>query len=171
MSSSKTRDFPECQTSGEYGYYSKLLNKPFDTLDELKAEEEKVKAEQARKEEAKALVKKDSDEVNKAFALRNEARKAYNEKATEAYKTYLETIKKAKEEYEASIKEVKEAKRNAEIEFDKKYREFDKNHPEGYRLILKDGDDVLTVDQEKKCSYSDLFEDMSKVFDSFFKIW
>ena len=152
-------------------YYSEILNKNFDTEKDLVEAEKKHTEELTKKEETKALVKKESDEVNKAFALRNEARKAYNEKAAEAYKTYLETIKKAKEEYEASIKEVKEAKRNAEIEFDRKYREFDKNHPEGYRLILKDGDDVLTVEQEKKYNYSDLFEDMSKVFDSFFKIW
>ena len=171
MSSSKTRDIPESQTSGEYGYYSKLLNKPFDTLDELKAEEEKVRAEEAKKAEAKALVKKESDEVNKAFIARNEARKIYNETAADSYKKYLQDMKLAREKYEESIKEVKEAKRKAELEFDNVYREFDKKHPEGYRLILKDGDDVLTVEQDKNYDYNDLFEDIDKVFNSFFKLW
>lgn len=80
-------------------------------------------------------------------------------------------MKLAREKYEESIKGAKEAKRKAELEFDNAYREFDKKHPEGYRLVLKDGDDVLTVEQDKNYDYNDFFEDMDKVFNSFFKLW
>lgn len=149
-------------------YFSEILNKNFDTEDEcVKAEKEHAETE-AKKAEAKALVKKDSDEVNKSFVIRNEARRSYNDKVKEAYKIYKEKVLAARKEYEESIEEVRKAKDKAELEFDKKYREFDKNHPEGYRLILKDGDDVLTVDQEKKYN-SELFEAFDKFFDSFFR--
>lgn len=152
-------------------YYSEILEKNFDTEEDLvKAEKEHAEAE-AKKAEAKALVKKESDEVNKAFVARNEARKIYNEKAADSYKKYLQDMKLARETYEESIKEVKEAKRKAELEFDNVYREFDKKHPEGYRLVLKDGDDVLTVEQEKNYDYNDFFEDIDKVVNSFFKLW
>ena len=62
-------------------YYSEILNKNFDTEKDLVEAEKKHTEELTKKEETKALVKKESDEVNKAFALRNEARKAYNEKS------------------------------------------------------------------------------------------
>ena len=148
-------------------YYSELLNKQFDSAEEcLKAEKEHEAAE-AKKAEAKAVVKKDSEEVNKAFIVRNEARRNYNDKVKESYKVYKEKLLAARKEYEDSINEVKKIKDEAELEFDKKYREFDKKHPEGYRLVLKDGDDVLTVDQEKK-NTSDLFEAFDNLFNSFF---
>ena len=62
-------------------YYSEILNKNFDTEQELVKAEEEHKAEQAKKEEAKALVKKESSEVEDAFKARNAARHAYNEAA------------------------------------------------------------------------------------------
>lgn len=149
-------------------YFSEILNKNFDTEAEcVKAEKEHEEAE-SKKAEAKALVKKDSDEVNKAFTIRNEARRSYNDKVKEAYKIYKEKVLAARKEYEESIEEVRKAKDKAELEFDKKYREFDKNHPEGYRLILKDGDDILTVNQEKKYS-TDVFEAFDRFFESFFR--
>ena len=148
-------------------YFSETLNKYFDTEDAcVKAEKEHEEAE-AKKAEAKALVKKDSDLVNQAFAVRNEARRNYNEKVKESYKIYKDKVLAARKEYEDSIKEVEEAKYKAELDFDKKYREFDKNHPEGYRLILKDGDDILTVDQEKKYN-SNWIEAFDNFFNSFF---
>ena len=149
-------------------YFSETLNKYFDTEDAcVKAEKDWEEAE-AKKAEAKALVKKDSDEVNKSFVIRNEARRSYNDKVKEAYKIYKEKVLAARKEYEDSIKDVEEAKTKAESEFDKIYREFDKNHPEGYRLILKDGDDVLTVNQEKRYT-TDVFEAFDRFFESFFR--
>lgn len=152
-------------------YYSEILNKNFDTEKDLVKAETEWKAAEDAKANLKAVVRKDAEIVNKAFTARNEARKAYNEKAAEAYKTYLEAIKKARDEYENTIEGIKTTKRNAEAEFDKQYREFDKKHPEGYRLVLKDGDDVLTVEQEKNYNYENLFEDMDRFFNSFFKLW
>lgn len=151
-------------------YYSEVLDKVFETEKELKAAEKEKAEEEKRKADAKALVKKESDIVNAAFVARNTARKAYNDKVSESYKIYLEKVKAAREEYENSIKEVVEAKNKAEAEFDTKYREFDKNHPEGYRLCLKDGDDVLTVNQEKRYN-ADFFDTFNKLAEMMFKNW
>ena len=48
------------------------------------------------------------------------------------------------------------------------------SHPEPFiftKTKAKDGDDVLTVEQDKKYNYDALFEDMDRFFNSFFKIW
>lgn len=94
----QTRDFPE----NEYGYYSKLLKKPFDTLDELKkAEEEyrKLHEEDLKlKEEKKAaadaireLEKQEFELWDKVFAKQDEIRAAKLEFARK-YGSYHETI-------------------------------------------------------------------------------
>ena len=69
-------------------YYSEILNKNFDTEKELVKAEEEHKAEQAKKEEAKLAVKKESAEVEEAFKAILEAQKAYNEKLDAFKKDY-----------------------------------------------------------------------------------
>lgn len=68
-----------------YGYYSKLLNKPFDTVDELVAAETKY------------------NEAHAAELRAKEEKKAAADKVNEAYKHYLEVCDKAN-------KEIREAK-------------------------------------------------------------
>ena len=156
-------------------YFSEVLNKNFDTEKELVEAEEEHKAEQAKKEEAKLVVKKESLEVEDAFKARNAARKAYNEKLVEARKTYNEVLRKAKDEFEASLKESTEALEKAEADYDNKLKAFQKAHPEGYRLSLKDGDNVVTytsnpVDYQVK-SISKEFDDMLDMFSNFLRRW
>ncbi len=61
-------------------YYSELLKKPFDTVEELE------KAEQEKKEQINALKKKNEERTTRAKEIEN------------AYKSYLDTKKKAFEE-------------------------------------------------------------------------
>ena len=153
-------------------YYSEILEKTFDTEEELvKAEKEHAEAE-AKKAEAKALVKKEADVVNDAFVARNTARKDYNDKVIEARKLYNEKVKAAQEEFNKSLEEVTEAKNEAEKSFQAKLQEFNKNHPEGFRLTLKDGDNVVTYYNESKFN-TDWFDEFDKMFDALrnFRIW
>ena len=76
-----------------------LENKKFDSVEELEKAEEEIKTALAKKEEAKALVAKESADVQDAFKARNAARRSYNEKLVEARKVYNEALKKAKEEF------------------------------------------------------------------------
>lgn len=147
-------------------YYSEILNKYFDSEDEcVKAEAEHKRAE-AAKAEAKALVAKESKGVEEAFKARNAARRTYNEKLIELRKTYDQTVRAAEEAFRTGLKEVREAKDVAEDDYDKKLSEFQKAHPEGYRLCLKDGDNVATItsdpfDYKPASSY---FDDMLDLF-------
>ena len=156
-------------------YYSETLNKYFDNEEDCVKAEEEYKAEQAKKEEAKLAVKKESSEVEEAFKARNAARKAYNEKLVEARKTYNEALRKAKDEFEASLKEPTDALEKAENEYDTKLRAFQKTHAEGYRITLKDGDNVVTyasnpADYQIKDISKD-FDDMLDMFSNFLRNW
>ena len=156
-------------------YYSDTLDKLFETEKELKDAEKADAEEKAKKEEAKLVVKKESSEVEDAFKARNTARKAYNEKLVEARKTYNEALRKAKDEFETSLKESTEALEKAEADYDAKLKAFQKAHPEGYRLSLKDGDNVVTytsnpVEYQIK-DISKEFDDMLDLFSSFLRRW
>lgn len=156
-------------------YYSEILNKNFDKVEDLEKAEEEHKAEQAKKEEAKALVKKESSEVEDAFKARNAARHAYNEKLVEARKIYNEALRKAKDEFEASLKESTETLEKAEADYDTRLKAFQKAHPEGYHITLKDGDNVVTytsnpVDYQIRSIDKD-FDDMLNMFSNFLRRW
>lgn len=156
-------------------YYSEILNKNFDTEQELVKAEEEHKAEQAKKEEAKALVKKESSEVEDSFKARNAARHAYNEKLVEARKIYNEALRKAKDEFEASLKESTEALEKAEADYDTRLKAFQKAHPEGYHITLKDGDNVVTYTSNPSeyqiRSIDKEFDDMLDLFSNFLRRW
>ena len=156
-------------------YYSDTLDKLFETEKELEDAEKADAEEKAKKEEAKLAVKKESSEVEDTFKARNAARKAYNEKLVEARKTYNEALRKAKDEFEASLKESTEALEKAEADYDAKLKAFQKAHPEGYRLSLKDGDNVVTytsnpVEYQIK-DISKEFDDMLDLFSDFLRRW
>ena len=90
MSSCKTRDLPESEKTGEtlsYGYYSKLLNKPFDTLDSL------VQAENAYKEEAEKKLRLVEEKKIRAKEV-EDAYLEYQKVKEEAYKQIAEAEKK-----------------------------------------------------------------------------
>jgi len=80
-----------------YGYYSKLLNKPFDTLDELKAaEEEYHKAhdeELKRAEERKQRAKAVEEAYRHSMDVRREANEAIRKADEEYYKLRNEFVK------------------------------------------------------------------------------
>lgn len=152
-----------------------LENKKFDSVEELEKAENEVKAEQAKKEEAKLALKKESAAVEEAFKTRNVARKAYNEKLVESRKTYNELLKKAKEEFEASLKEATEALEKAEADYNTKLVAFQKAHPEGYRITLKDGDNVVTYTSNPiEYHIRDInkeFDDMLDMFSNLLRRW
>ena len=71
------------QEAVSYGFYSKLLKKPFDSLEELKAAEDeynKAHAEELRKaEERKTRAKEVEDAYRSALEVRKEAKKIIDE--------------------------------------------------------------------------------------------
>ena len=144
-------------------YYSEKLDQLFETKELLEEAEKKHDAEEAKKEEARLVVKKESAEVTEAFKTRNAARRAYNEQIVKARKAYSEALRAAKEAFEADIKEASDSLEKAEEDFDTKLSAFQKAHPEGYHLTLKDGDNVVTF-----TSVGDLVKSINAEFDNVF---
>lgn len=86
------------EEAGNYGYYSKLLKKPFDTLDELKVAEdeynkanaEKIKLAEEKKADAKAI----EEVYQKAMNTRKLASQMIKDADAEYIKLRNEFIKK-----------------------------------------------------------------------------
>lgn len=150
-------------------YFSEILNKNFDTEKELVKAEEEHKAEQAKKEEAKLVVKKEASEVEEAFKTRNAARKEYNVKLIELRKTYNKEILEAKEKFEKGLEEISKDRDAAEVEYDTKLREFQKAH-QNYHITLKDGDNVVTLTSNNQISFPDINKEFDDILDLFSNI-
>ena len=89
----------ELTTVDSYGYYSKVLNKPFDTLEELKAAELKVREEAAAKEKLSAEKKARAEEVEKAYLEYQKVKEEAYKKISEAENKWLELRDKFAEDY------------------------------------------------------------------------
>lgn len=133
-----------------YGYYSKLLGQPFDTLDELKAAEDEYNKLHAAQEKAKAERAEEAAEVKKAA------------------EAYLDLVKRHKA--------IRDAQRESEEEYRAKFvalrDNFAKKH-NGYHLtITQNGDNVeVKVDEVRTRAISNWYEDQIRsikdIFDSF----
>lgn len=134
--------------TNEYGFYSKKLQKPFDTLEELLKAEEVAELEARAKAEAAAAKKADATKVEEAFKKVNEAKKIMNETIDVASKTYAEEMKTAKDKYIATVDQAEQAYILAEKEYKEKLSEFSKAHG-NFHMTLKDGDVVSTVSRQQ----------------------
>ena len=135
-------------TSNEYCFYSKKLQKPFDTLEELLKAEEVAELEARAKAEAAAVKKADATKVEEAFKKVNEAKKIMNETIDVASKTYAEEMKAAKDKYIATVDQAEQAYIAAEKEYKERLSEFSKAHG-NFHMTLKDGDVVSTISRQQ----------------------
>lgn len=133
----------ECTQS--YGYYSRVLNKPFDTVEELYAAEEAYYKELRLKEEAAAAKNADAQKVDAAFKALNTARKSYKEDITQLTKEYAEALENLKKAFELGKKDIQGKLATAEDTYQAALKEYADKHPEGYRLVLRDGDFETTI--------------------------
>ena len=136
------------QSTNEYGFYSKKLQKPFDTLDELIAAEEEVALAEAKKAEAATQKKADASKVEEAFKEMNAAKKAFNTTVDEASKIYAEEMKAAKDKYVATVDQAEVAYLEAEKKYKENLKAFSDKHG-NFHMTLKDGDVVTSISQQK----------------------
>lgn len=136
------------QAPNEYGFYSKKLQKPFDTVEELLAAEEAAELEARAKAEAAAAKKADATKVEEAFKKVNEAKKIMNETIDVASKVYAEEMKAAKDKYIATVDQTEQAYLAAEKEYKERLSEFSKAHG-NFHMTLKDGDVVSTISRQQ----------------------
>lgn len=145
-----------------YGYYSRVLQKPFDTLDELKDAEAAFYEAQRAKEAKAASKKSDAARVEEAFKALNAARKAYKDDLVALTASYAESLKKLKAGFETEKAAVHDKLAKAEVEYETALRTFTEKYPEGYHLTLKDGDFETTIRSSKNVT-----SDANKAFDIF----
>ena len=150
----------------QYGFYSRLLNKPFDTLQELKAAEEAVGIAEKEKEEKAKAKKEEANKVEKAFKNLNEVKKLYNAEIIEAKKAYSKIVTDAKDVLNKCLAEADKKLDEAQLKYSTALKEFTDKHPEGYHVTLKDGDNVTTISRSVT---RDPFVSFNTLFDSFFK--
>jgi pyruvate/2-oxoglutarate dehydrogenase complex dihydrolipoamide acyltransferase (E2) component len=149
----------------KYGYYSKLLCEPFDTLEELKEAEEAYYAKQKAKEDAAAQKKADAQKVDEAFKALNAARKAYKEDLTQLTKEYAEALENLKKTFEHGKRDIKGTLAAAEEAYEAALKEFTEKYDQ-YHLTLKDGDFETTI--EKQTSEDAAPKKTIDLFDLFF---
>ena len=121
------RDEASAETN-TYSYYSKVLKKPFDSLEELRKAEDEHQA---------ALTAKETKAAQKKLDAKKESLK----KVTDEYRESLETLKKS---FDAARTDVKNDLAKAEKAYSTALKEFTEKYSEGFHLTLKDGD-VETV--------------------------
>ena len=148
-----------------YGYFSKLLNKPFDTLDALvaaeKAEIESRNAKLKKSEEKKSDAKK----VEDAFKAVNAAKKTYDAEVLESQKACAKIIADAKAAYAQAVEASRKKVDAAEAKYAEALKEFTSKHPEGYHMTFRDGDTVTSISH---AAYDNMVHDF---YNSFLKLF
>ena len=154
----------------EYGYYSKKLKQPFDTLEELraaeaadqKAKEEKMQAAKAKKDAAVA--------VEDAYKALNAAKRLYKEELSDVIRRYTDAMKILQVDFEREKQAAAAKLMQAEADYKAKLKEFTDKHPEGFHITLKDGDYETTISQESNIKTSgDVYSDwIDKIFKTVF---
>jgi dsDNA-specific endonuclease/ATPase MutS2 len=134
---------PDCK----YGYYSRLLKEPFDTLKELEEAEEAYYAKQKAKEDAAAKKKTDAKVVEDAFKALNAARKVYKEDLTQLTKEYAESLENLKKAFELGKKDIHNKLAEAEETYQTALKEFTDRY-DSYHITLKDGDFETTLSKQ-----------------------
>ena len=148
----------------DYGFYSKLLKKPFDSLKEFQEAEAAYKAERQAKEDAAAAKKADADVVETAFKELNATRKAFTEQYTALNKNYTAALTELRTDYEKDRKALYEALAAAEEKYNASLKAFTDKYG-NFHLTLKDGDHQMTI--SNKTVQGDVSKRVSDLFNLF----
>lgn len=152
-----------------YGYYSRVLKEPFDSVEELKKAEEAYFAELKAKEDRSAQKKADAEVVEEAFKALNAARKAYKSEIAQITDAFSEATIAIKKTFEEGVKGCKDRLATAETAYKQALKAFTDKYPEGYHLTLKDGDFETTISGSAKGSTLNELVSGNPFFDLIFK--
>lgn len=150
-----------------YGFYSRVLNKPFDSVAELKKAEDAHYAEIRAKEDKVAAKKADAQKVEAAFKALNAARKTYKEELTTLTKEYSEALANLKKAFELGKNDIQDKLAVAETAYQTALKEFTDKYPEGYHLTLKDGDFETTIESKNSGASEKATKTVYDLFDLF----
>ena len=156
----------ENNTKQTYSYYSRVLEKPFDSLAELAAAEQEYYDAQKAKEDKAAQKKADAQKVEDAFKALNAARKEYKEKLNQLTTEYSEELTNLKKAFELGKKDIYNNLAAAEEAYSGALKEFT-NKYDSYHVTLKDGDFETTISGSKTNDTSKTGLDSKAVSDLF----
>lgn len=134
-----------------YSYYSNVLKKPFDSVEELTKAEDAYYAEQRAKEDKAAQKKSDAKKVEDAFKAMNQARRDYKENLTKLTAVYAEDLKKLKDAFDSDKSRIQNALADAENGYSIALKEFTDKY-ENYHVTLRDGDFETTISNDRQKS-------------------
>jgi hypothetical protein len=154
------------KTDVEYGYYSRLLKEPFDTIEELREAEEAYYIKQKAKEDAAAQKKADASKVENAFKALNAARKAYKEDLNQLTKEYAESLDNLKKAFDLGKKDIHDKLAEAEENYSKALKEFTSKY-DSYHVTLRDGDFETTISGNKSSDAKKTSLDSKAISDIF----
>ncbi len=166
-------DAKQCteKTELDYGFYSNVLKKPFERLEDLKKAEYVYFAEQKAKEDKTAQKKADAKKVEDAFKALNAARKVYKEDLTQLTKEYAESLDNLKKAFELGKKDITLKLTTAEENFDGELKKFADTYGQ-YHFTLKGDDFETTISGSTKTNTakeaSKAAGNIFDIFDSFF---
>lgn len=154
-----------------YGYYSKLLKKPFDSVAELRDAELAYYAEQKAKEEKAATKKADAVKVEEAFKALNLARKDYKEELTQLTSEYSAAMADLKNAFELGKKDIHDKLATAEDNYAVALKEFTDKYDQ-YHMCIKDGDFETTISHKCETIPTNKKSDTNllNLFDLFFGV-
>ena len=157
------------ETKQAYSYYSRVLEKPFDSLDELASAEATYYEALKAKEDKAAQKKADDKVVEDAFKQLNATRKAYKENLSQLTQEYSEALENIKKAYEAGKTDIQNQLATAEQNYKDAIKNFGEKYPEGYHMTLKDGDFETTISSQttKSVSSDRVAADAKKVAEIF----
>lgn len=131
-----------------YGFYSRILNKPFDSVRELQEAEATHFAEIKAKEDKAAAKKADAQKVEDAFKALNAARKVYKDNLFALTERYSKDLQEMKAAFEQNKHDEQRVLAEAEENYSKALKEFTAKY-DTYHLSLKDGDFETTISGSK----------------------
>lgn len=163
-------DGKQCQCTEnetlDYGFYSNVLKKPFEKLDDLKKAEYVYFEEQKLKEDKAAQKKADAQKVEEAFKALNAARKVYKEELIQLTKEYSEELESLKKAYDLGKEDITKHLADAEDAYAATLKEFTDKH-ENFHLTLRDGDFETTVSGSSKTGTEANKPTTTRAFDLF----
>jgi uncharacterized protein YihD (DUF1040 family) len=154
--------------SAAYAYYSRVLNKPFDSIAELQEAENAYYAEQRAKEAAANSKTADAKKVEEAFKALNAARKEYREKLEQLTDEYSEALANLKKAFEAGRVDLQAKLTAAEDTYAKALKDFTAKYSE-YDLTMEDGDTKAVISgQTKTANNKKVDNSLQSLFDLLF---
>lgn len=164
----------ESEQAQTYAFYSKVLNKPFDSVAELREAEAAHYAEVKAKENKVAQKKADAQKVEDALKALNAARKAYKDSLTQLTAEYGEALIQLKKTFEHGKTDLHNKLADAEAVYQVALKEFTDKY-DSYHMTLKDGDFETTISRNVDVKHtnekaSKAARDLLDVFDLLFRI-